>query len=76
MVHIYCSVKNIKDINYNTGYHNMNFKKICDKIKLKCVKNNNGFTVTSYTEELKSTIQKIIDNTNLVYLFSLYNYNI
>lgn len=76
MVHIYCSVHKIDEINYYTGYHNKMFKLMCDKINLKCKKSKNGYDNTSYTPELRQTVIEMIKQTNLVYLLTNYNYNI
>lgn len=74
MVHIYCFVYGINEINFKTGYHNKNFKKICDKIGVTCRKTTEGFNDVTLGINLTSELNDIIDNKYLVQLLKKYNY--
>lgn len=73
MVHVYCTVHGIEEINYKNGYHNINFKKVCKKIGMKCVKSTNyGFNIVTLPNNLLYLFNKYINDVKLVQLISMY----
>lgn len=76
MVHIYCNVKEIKDINYTNGYHNKNFRDNCIKFSLNCDRNDFGFSETSLSQKIIDLIDKFSRKSPLVVLLNKYTYSI
>lgn len=73
MVHVYCNEFHINEINVKTQYHNKQFKKICDKIGVKCTKTSCGYTDVELTTNLIVEFNKFINDKQLVQLLSIYN---
>lgn len=74
MVHIYCTLNNIEEINYKTGYHNKKFKEVCDKIGMKCqLSENYGYNIVTIPNSLLTEFTKFINDKQLVQLISSYN---
>lgn len=67
MVHIYCAVKKIKDINLDYGYHTIEYKKVCDIIGLHCenINDGRGYAETKLSSKLVDHVTKIINKTNI-----------
>lgn len=73
MVHVYCAIYGINEINFKNGYHNKNFKRVCEQIGMVCDKSENGFNVVTLPKDLYFHFTKFINDKELVQLISLYN---
>ncbi len=73
MVHVYCAIYGINEMNFKNGYHNKNFKRVCEQIGMVCDKSENGFNVVTLPKDLYFHFTKFINDKELVQLISLYN---
>lgn len=74
MVHIYCDLHKIEEINYKTGYHNIKFKKACELIGMKCDKSkSDGFNIVTIPNNLLYLFTEHLNDKQLVQLISMYN---